>query len=279
MFVFLSVCLQGTLFYQLSLDQKAATSRISFIYFVARFSLFSGNLKLPGVFGSRVMLAREAGCGMYSRLVYAAARSVADLPWILLEMLFFTTIVYWTAGMSDARAGGLYGLMYVVLVIDRILSIGFIELMGALTPTIELAQSLQTAVNMLFMLFSGFFIAVDAIPRGWRWMTYFSPYYYVIRFLANNEYGELPELQCAVHDRVAMPGGLAAYTTCPLTDLMRTSGTKCPFQCGAEVLVQYSIPTSSPASLTQDLGILILWAFAYPILAAVALKFVNFIKR
>lgn len=263
----------GTLFYQLQFDQKDAASRISFIYFAARFSLFSGNLKLPGVFSTRVMMFRETNTRMYSALAYAAARSIADLPWIAIEMMVFGVIVYFCSGLqSDAQ---LFGLFYLVLLLDRLISIGFIELVGALTPTIELAQSLQTAINMLFMLFSGFFIAVQAIPRGWRWMTYLSPYYYVIRFLANNEYTRIDEFRCADEQRVAIP---AAYDTCPVTAAMRDSGSKCPLQCGAEVLQQYTIP-QQPGFLYEDLGILILFAAAYPIMAALALRFVNFIRR
>jgi ABC-type multidrug transport system permease subunit len=263
----------GTLFYQLQLGQKAAASRISFIYFAARFSLFSGNLKLPGVFSTRVMMFRETTTRMYSPLAYAAARSVADLPWVAIEMLLFGVIVYFFSGLQSD--GQLFGLFYLVLLLDRLISIGFIELVGALTPTIELAQSLQTAINMLFMLFSGFFIAVQAIPRGWRWMTYLSPYYYVIRFLANNEYTRIDEFRCADDQRVAVPLG---YDTCPVTAAMRDSDSKCPLQCGAEVLQLYSIPQQS-GFLYEDLGILILFALAYPILAALALRFVNFIRR
>jgi ABC-type multidrug transport system permease subunit len=267
----------GTLFYQLSLGQQGAAARLSFLYFICRFSLFSANLKLPGVFSTRVLMFRETSAQMYSTWTYALSRTLVDLPWVLLEMFIFSTIVYFAAGLSLARDGLLYALLFCTLVLNRISSLGFIELVGAITPNIELAQSLQTAINMILMLFSGFFIPVSSVPRGWRWMNYVSPYYYAIRFLSHNEASQLSEFTCAADERVAIPSG---YNTCPVTATMLASGEKCNLQCGTELLQVYSIPIEpQDGYLTQDICILLLFACAYPLLAAVALRYVNFVKR
>jgi len=267
----------GTLFYQLQLGQQGAAARLSLFYFFCRFSLFSGNLKLPGVFSTRVMLLRETSSRMYSTWSYAFARTLIDLPWVLVEMFIFSIIVYFTSDMSTARDGRLYALMYCTLLLNRVASLGFIELIGALTSTVELAQSLQTALNMMFMLFSGYFIPVTSTPQGWRWMNYLSPYYYAIRFIAHNEASQIDAFTCDEDQRVALPDN---YDRCPVSQYMRDTDTKCNLQCGAELLDAYSIPVEpKDGYLSEEIGILLLFACAYPILAATALRFVNFVKR
>ena len=187
--------LTGTLFYQLGYATQDNLQRLSLIYFSSRFALFSGNLKMPPVFNLRNLYFRETSSKYYTASAYYVARSIADLPFVVVEMLIYSPLVYFTSNLLYAPAGqgaAQFILFYVIMMLNRISSLSFIEMIGQASATIEGAQAVQATFNMIFMLFSGFFIPSTSIPYYWLWIYYISNFNYPIALLSINQLTRIP---------------------------------------------------------------------------------------
>ncbi len=265
----------GTLFAQLGDSQVDAVDRLNLVYFSVRFSLFSGNLKLPGVFSIRVMYLRERQSRMFSPETFLLGRVLADVPFILLEMLLYTLLVYFTVGLTLARNGVYYGLYYLVFILNRMASIGFIEMVGTASASIETAQSVQAAANMVFMLFSGFFIPRQQIPPYWIWLYYLSYFNWPVALLTAEELDHDTVFTCSAESAINITAG---YNTCPFTTSMLATHQKCPIQCGNDLLEQYGIQYDT-GSLILDFVMVCVFAIVFRVATVVLLRSVNHVQR
>ncbi len=77
--------LLGTLYYQLGNSQLDAANRVSLMYLNALFPCFSAASVIPLVIAARPVFFRERQAKMYGVPAYYLARSVSEVPFILVE--------------------------------------------------------------------------------------------------------------------------------------------------------------------------------------------------
>ena len=96
------------------------------------------------------------------------------MPFVLSEMLIYSIMVYFLAGLTTEAAGIHFFLFLLCFWGARWVGIAFTQLCGTVFATIEAANGLQSAILTVFMLFCGFLISKGNIPSGWIWMYYLS---------------------------------------------------------------------------------------------------------
>lgn len=125
------------------------------------------NAAVVPLIADRAVLYREATSGLYSRLSYALASLLADIPFHVLNCLLMFIGFYFLIGfqLTDGRPG--YFIIMIFLVNWSLTSIG--QLYAIATPNEEAANGLAGLTVILSVLFMGFLIQADKMPVYWKW--------------------------------------------------------------------------------------------------------------
>ena len=303
----------GTVFWQLGYNNYEADERISAIFVTLLFLMFTANSFLPDLFAFRPMYFRETTAAMYTALPSFLARTVADLPFMFLEVIVLTIPIYFIVGLNPQRGHSPLGWLLFGFLGVRWTSITCTYFIGTLLAMPNNANTLQATYFNLQFAFTGFLIPYHSIPSWWKWSaaqraytdaqapTYVSAsshtclfhslslsmcrfydltyLHWALAFLAANESnGE--EFFCDQDQRVDIP---VNYNACSLDGDVRgqpklIDNMKCMFTCGQDVLDYYGVSGSEGA---MAVDICVLWGFAvfFAVAAFLSLKYVNHVKR
>jgi ABC-type multidrug transport system permease subunit len=270
----------GTVFFQLGYDNYEADERIGAIFVTLLFLMFTSNAFLPDLFSSRPMYFRETTAGMYTALPSFLARTLADLPFMLLGICILTIPIYFISGLNPQRGHSPLGWLMLGFLAVRWTSINCTLLIGTVVVLPNSANMLQATYFNLQFAFTGFLIPAPSIPSWWKWFYDLCYLRWALAFLAANEAnGE--EFYCDLDQRVDIPMG---YSACSLQGeaqdgiLKNLNGTKCGFTCGQDVLDYYGV-SGSLGGMALDISVL--WGFAafFALAAFLSLKFINHVSR
>ncbi|RWS21259.1 ATP-binding cassette sub-family G member 4-like protein, partial [Leptotrombidium deliense] len=169
--------------------QTVVFQNLGFIFFSMIFLLYASMMPVVLVFPTEMsVFLRERTNGWYSCLSYFTAKTIADIPFLLLFTLIYASMIYYFTGqINDSwRFGAFIGVAMLVALIGQ--SIGLV--FGTLcVKNLRAASFLAPLVPLPFALFSGFFIRVELIPSYLKIFTYISSIRYVIELLVIIIYG------------------------------------------------------------------------------------------
>jgi len=175
----------GLVFMDLSMEQ--VQSKLGVIFLTMTNLGFIGLSTMPDGFALRGVFYKQRDANFYPTFAYGLAQSLVNLPVSLANVLIFSSIVYWLAGLTrDANGMHFVYFMGICLLLD--LSMGqFFKLLIALMPSYDAATPVA-AVSVLFMvIFCGFIFAPEEIPVYWLWAYYINPFTYAFTALVHNE--------------------------------------------------------------------------------------------
>ncbi|MFS8000103.1 putative ABC-type xenobiotic transporter [Helianthus anomalus] len=151
----------------------------------------------PVVASERTVFYRERAAGMYSTLPYAMAQVLVEIPYVFVETICYTFIVYpmvsfdWTAPKL---------LWFFFISFCSFLYFTYYGLMTvSITPNEQIAAVLAVLFYGLFNFFSGFFIPKPRIPKWWVW-------YYWICPIAWSVYGYIVSQYHDAENTIKVPG-------------------------------------------------------------------------
>uniref|UniRef100_A0ACD6AAX2 Uncharacterized protein n=1 Tax=Avena sativa TaxID=4498 RepID=A0ACD6AAX2_AVESA len=146
----------------------------------------------PVVAMERIVLYREKAAGTYSTSAYAIAQVAIELPYMLVQVFMFATIVYLMIGFQMTASKYFWFLLYMVLSYMYYTLFGMMTV--ALTPNIEIASGLSFLIFIFWNVFSGFIIGRELIPVWWRWVYWANPSAWTVYGLMFSQLGDRTEL-------------------------------------------------------------------------------------
>lgn len=218
--------------------QEGTFNRLSCIWFA--FAVLSFTPSYTAVTNwekERHLLKRELGQGLYTVSSFYVARTVALVPFEVLQCAMFTGVMYFFAGFQTDPAKFFMFLAFLLTFQLISESVGFI--CAVITKQATYAIILLTFILLLLLSFSGFLVAT--IPIYFRWLNKASYLTYAYVGLAQSEFSGLTLYQ--------QPGDV------PVS--------------GLEVLPSMA---SNGFSAGANLGILIAQLFGYEVLKLAALQ-------
>ncbi|GAB2293587.1 transcription factor [Dionaea muscipula] len=185
--------LLGSIFWDLG--SKRRTSRDLFnsmgsiyaaIYFLGiRNSLFIQ----PVIFVEKTVFYRECAAGMYSALPYALAQVVVEIPYIVLQTLVYSIIVYPMIGF-DRNAFKVF--WYIFFMLFTFLYFTFFGMMAVSMTSNPMASSIISAFfYSVWNLFSGFIVPGPVIPIWWKWCFWACPMSWSLYGVVTSQYGDV----------------------------------------------------------------------------------------
>ncbi|GAV70532.1 ABC_tran domain-containing protein/ABC2_membrane domain-containing protein/PDR_assoc domain-containing protein/AAA_25 domain-containing protein [Cephalotus follicularis] len=145
----------------------------------------------PVVAIERTVFYRERAAGMYSALPYAFGQVVIELPYVLLQTVFYGVIVYAMIGFHWTAAKFFWYLFFMYFTLLYFTLYGMMTV--AVTPNHNIAAIVSSVFYIMWNLFSGFIVPRPRAPVWWRWYFWGSPVFWTLYGLVVTQFGDVKD--------------------------------------------------------------------------------------
>lgn len=196
LYCFITALLLGSVFWNIAHKRDTVldlTMIVGAMYVCIVFTGFTSCFAVqPVVAIERTVFYRERAAGMYSALPYAFAQIIVEIPYVLVQSIYFTPLIY-----------GMLGFEWTVVKFSWFFSVSFLSFLYftyygmmcvAITPNEQVAQLVAATFFTLFNLFSGFFVPRSRIPKWWIWYYWACPVAWTVNGLVTPQYGDMEDL-------------------------------------------------------------------------------------
>ncbi|KAK7284174.1 hypothetical protein RJT34_18915 [Clitoria ternatea] len=149
----------------------------------------NSNSAQPLVAIERTVFYREKAAGMYSAMAYAFAQVVIELPYVLLQTVVYSFIVYAMIGFDWTVTKVFWYLLFMYLTFLYFTYYGMMS--ASMTPNPSIATILSVGFYEVWNLFAGFLVPRPRIPVWWRWYYWANPVAWTLYGLVTSQYGDI----------------------------------------------------------------------------------------
>lgn len=159
----------GFLFYGLTDDLKGFQNRLGFFFFLLALFGFSTLTSLTTFAPERLLFVRERAKGYYTPLAYYLAKVVFDIvPLRILPPAIMGCIVYPMTGLVPTAPE--FGKFMLFLVLFNLAAAMICLFLGIVVRNQGVANLLGVLVMLFSLLFGGFLLNHETIPKGLLWL-------------------------------------------------------------------------------------------------------------
>ncbi|CAM6120550.1 unnamed protein product [Calypogeia fissa] len=158
----------GAIFYALVFIMTAGLAEFKFLF-----------MRLPVYYKERELC-------LYPAWAISLPMFLLKIPWTVLEVGMYLTIVYFVTGFSPEP--GRFFRLYLALILVNQVTIGMFRLSAAAAKTQAGAENLSTLLFCTSVLLGGFVIAVDNLPQWWKWASWYALLMYGQEAVSVNEF-------------------------------------------------------------------------------------------
>ncbi|KAF6001160.1 hypothetical protein F1559_000069 [Cyanidiococcus yangmingshanensis] len=138
----------------------------------------------------RSIVLRERTSRTYQVSAYFLAKSLTELPLLIVLVLLYSCITYWMVGLEPQASTFFTFVVILTLTAHAAESITLLASTSAKSP--KTAASFAAIMIVLSLLFAGFFIGPNAMPVWLSWIRFVSFLSYAFAALMTNQFGSLP---------------------------------------------------------------------------------------
>jgi len=182
-----SAVIFGTIFFRIGYSQPAVQSRMGLMQVAAINCAMSSLVKTLTLFPKeRLIVQREQEKGGYRTTPYFLAKLAAELPVGALFPLLFGSLMYPLTGLhpSWARFARFSG----ILILESFTSQALGLAVGAMAPSTDVAMALGPMVMVIFIVFGGYYVNEETIPKVLRWLPSCSLIKWAFQALSINDF-------------------------------------------------------------------------------------------
>ncbi|KAF8682044.1 hypothetical protein HU200_045504 [Digitaria exilis] len=157
----------------------------------------------------RTVMYREKFAGMYSSWVYSFAQAAIEIPYVFIQAILYTFIIYPTIGYYWTAYKLLW---FFYTTFCSVLSYVYVGLvLVSITPNVQVASILGQFFNTMQTLFSGFILPAPQFPKWWIWLYYLAPTSWALNSLMTSQYGNIDKEVQAFGERKTVAVFLNEY--------------------------------------------------------------------
>eukprot|EP00798_Chlamydomonas_sp_ICE-L_P003260 gene3260-13284_t len=168
----------------------------------------NATIVLPVVYSETVVYYREKGARMHAPSNFAIAQGLVEIPYIIVQAIVYSLIVYWMVGFEADVVKFFWFLGFNFL---NLISLTYFGMMAInLTPAPEFGAVVASFFMSIWNLTCGFTIPRPNMPDYWVWLFWINPPAYVLYGLCASQLGDIT-------DSTITYGGLTADTEITVT--------------------------------------------------------------
>jgi ABC-type multidrug transport system ATPase subunit/ABC-type multidrug transport system permease subunit len=155
-------------------DVAGMNSKVAAIFMAIGFAgVINSDTALPVMFRLREVFYRERASNTYHHAVWSTLIGIVEIPYVFATCVCFLIPFYFLVGFENNATKFFECLLSLFLVALSFCFMG--QLFSVSMGNLILANVAQGFVLTFFFLFTGTFISVSAIPKGWLWVYYINP--------------------------------------------------------------------------------------------------------
>ncbi|KAH8684374.1 putative ABC transporter G family member 11 [Tricladium varicosporioides] len=205
----------GSIYFQLPKTSTGAFTRGGVIFITLLYNAFTAFAELPTTMFCRPVLIKHKAFGFHCSSALYIGQILFDIPMAAAQILLFSVIVYFMAGLEPTAQRFL--VFYALLVVVQAAMTVFFRILGIVSRTFDGAIRLACIIVILLVLTSGYLVPIQDMSHWVSWFYWINPTAYGFSALMMNEFRGL-FLTCTTRDLV--PSGPSyqdiAYQTCTL---------------------------------------------------------------
>lgn len=181
--------LAGGMFFHQPLNTSGIFTRGGALFMMLLFNSLTSFSELPTQMMGRPILARQTSFAFYRPSASFLAGLFADMPFGVPRVTVFVIILYFMSGLR-LDAGAFWAAWLIVIVSYYSLRALF-SFFGVVTRNFFGAARLAAVIISMLVLWAGYVIPMNKMPRWNFWVAYLNPIYYAFSALQINEMGKL----------------------------------------------------------------------------------------
>ncbi|RPA77999.1 hypothetical protein BJ508DRAFT_416734 [Ascobolus immersus RN42] len=174
-------------FYRLGTDQKDVISRLGLLFFIPINNTFSILFPLISLLPlQNGILVRERRAGSYRVSSFFISRLLIDIPISILTRVVFYVMIYWISAFKPTASA--FWLNFTINTLTVVFGVTMSLFIGSCSQNLQIVQAIAPAMNVVFIIFSGFLLPLSNIPPWFIWIRWISYAGYVFNGLALLEF-------------------------------------------------------------------------------------------
>ena len=153
---------------------------------VMLFIMLGAMVSAPALVDSRVIYYKHADANLYSAFPYVIANAAALIPQAFTDVMIFGTIIYWMVGLA-ATAHNFFTFIAILFVFSVTMN-QMLTVITTFAKTKTEAQGYSAVILLFLVLFCGFIVNPDVIPKYYIWIYWWNPLAWSYRALLVNEF-------------------------------------------------------------------------------------------
>ncbi|KAK9721874.1 ATP-binding cassette transporter snq2 [Basidiobolus ranarum] len=211
----LKAIIVGSVFLALPTDTSGAFTRGGVMFFALLFNSLVAQAEIPAAMSGRSILYKHKSFAFYYPSAFYFAQMVADIPFLAIQILLFSVILYWMTGLQ-ADAGKFFMFMFILLLSGFTMT-AYFRMFAAFAPDFDTAARNSGLLLMASILYSGYLIPYRQMHPWFIWLFWISPLAYGFKAMMANEFKGL-KFDCS--GAALVPSGPGynniAYQACTL---------------------------------------------------------------
>ncbi|KAL6907660.1 hypothetical protein ACP4OV_002699 [Aristida adscensionis] len=263
----------ATIFWRLDDSPKGVQERLGFFAIAMSTMFYTCSDALPVFLNERYIFLRETAYNAYRRSSYVLSHTVVGFPSLIVLSFAFALTTFFAVGL----AGGAEGFFFFVAIVLASFwaGSGFATFLSGVVTNVMLGYPVVVSTLAYFLLFSGFFITRDRIPRYWIWFHYLSLVKYPYEAVMQNEFSDAG--RCFVRGTqmfdntplAALPAALKVRVLRAMSASLGVDiGTRTCITTGPDFLAQQAV---TDLTKWDCLWITVAWGFLFRFLFYVSL--------
>ncbi|KAJ2805553.1 ATP-binding cassette transporter snq2, partial [Coemansia guatemalensis] len=192
----------GTLFLKLPQSSDGAFTRGGLLFFAVLFISLNAQAEMPKTVAGREVVYKHKSFAMYHPAALSLAQTIVEIPFMVLQLIFFSIILYFASGLE--RTAGQFFTFLLFLFTSGLCLTAFFRLIGNVSPNIDTAHTLSGISLLIMILNVGYLQPPNSMHPWFEWLYWINPLAYGFKALICNEFRNL-EMRCT--DSHLIPNG------------------------------------------------------------------------
>ena len=204
----------GSLFFDLPDTTEGAFTRGGVLFFILLFNALLALAEQTAAYESKPILLKHKNFSFYRPSAFALAMSVVDIPLILIQVILFSVIIYWMAGLSATASQ--FFISVLILWSVTMTTYAFFRAISAVFKTLDDATKVTGVAIQIIIVYTGYLIPPSSMHPWFSWLRRINWVQYGFECLMANEFYRL-ELPCVPPALVPQgPDASPQYQSCTL---------------------------------------------------------------
>lgn len=204
----------GSTFFQLTDTTAGVFAKGGVLFLILLFNALLALAEQTAAFESKPILLKHKNFSFYRPSAYALAQTVVDIPLVLIQVLLFSIIIYWMAGLAPTASQFFISILTQWLV--TMATYAFFRLIAAVSKTIDDATKVTGVGIQVLIVYTGYLISPDQMRPWFAWLRFLNWIQYGFEMLMSNEFYNA-NMDCVPPSLVPQgPGARPPYQSCTL---------------------------------------------------------------